>query len=78
MSPSPQTRQPLPSSLTVADRLRDLRQARNLSQTEFGRTIGISGRTVRALESGRYTPSVTLACRVARALEQSVETVFQP
>lgn len=62
----------------VADRLRRLRLERNLTQTELGLSIGVSGRTVRALESGRYTPSVSLACRVARALDQSVEAVFQP
>lgn len=62
----------------VAERLRALRVARRLTQAEFGHSIGVSARTVRALETGRYTPSITLACRVARALDQSVEAVFAP
>ena len=61
-----------------ADRLRDLRLERNLTPAELGRSIGVSGRTILALESGRYTPSVVLACRLARALGRPVESVFRP
>lgn len=66
------------ASGAVADRLRGLRLAHKLTQGEFGLSIGVSARTIRALESGRYTPSISLACRVARALGQPVETVFTP
>lgn len=62
----------------VGPRLRDLRLQRRMTQAEFGRSIGISGRTIRALESGAYTPSINLACRLAQALDQSVESLFTP
>lgn len=61
---------------SVAFRLRELRLARDLTQTELGRSIGVSGRTVRALESGGYIPSIRLACRIAQALDQPIETLF--
>ena len=57
--------------------LKTLRLAQNLTQTELARRLGVSNRTVRAMESGRYTPSITLACRVARELDHPVEAVFQ-
>lgn len=60
------------------NRLRDLRLEKNLSQAELGRRSGISSRTVRAMEHGRYAPSVTLACRLAQVLDHPVETLFQP
>jgi putative transcriptional regulator len=63
---------------TPANRLRDLRLKKNLTQVELGRQAGISTRTVRAMENGGYAPSVTLACRIARVLGHPVETLFQP
>lgn len=60
------------------NRLRDLRLEKNLTQVELGRRAGVSSRTVRAMESGGYAPSVTLACRIARILDHPVEAVFQP
>lgn len=58
--------------------LKALRLERNLSQAELGRRLCISSRTVRAMESGQYAPSVTLACRVAEILGLPVEAIFQP
>ena len=57
-------------------RLRGLRQSLHLTPTNLGRSVGVSGRTIRALEAGRYTPSVILACRIAQALGQPVEILF--
>lgn len=56
--------------------LRALRQAQNLTQAELARRLGISSRTIRAMETGTYAPSITLACRVARELGRPVEAVF--
>lgn len=61
-----------------ANRLRDLRRRRALSRTELARDLGVSSRTLRAIETGAYTPSLTLALRLARLLDLPVETVFQP
>lgn len=60
------------------NRLRDLRLEKNLSQAELGRRLGISSRTVRAMERGGYAPSITLACRIAQLLGHPVEALFQP
>ena len=57
--------------------LKALRLEQNLTQAELARRLDVSTRTVRAMESGLYTPSVTLACRVAQELDRPVEAVFQ-
>lgn len=62
----------------LANRLRDLRTRRTWTQSELAERIGVSRRTIQALESGTYTPSVILACRLARVLDHPVEAVFQP
>ncbi len=61
-----------------ANRIRDLRHEKNLTQAELGRQAGVSSRTVRAMERGGYAPSVALACRIAQVLGHPVETLFQP
>ncbi|WP_420479591.1 helix-turn-helix transcriptional regulator [Brevundimonas sp. FT23028] len=58
--------------------IRAMRQAQSLTQAELAERLGISLRTLRALENGRYDPSVTLACRVARHLQTPVEALFHP
>lgn len=58
--------------------LRARRLEKNLTQAELGDRLEVSVRTVRAIETGRYAPSVTLACRIARILDQPVEALFRP
>lgn len=62
--------------MTAASPLQALRLERNLTRAELARRLGVSSRTVRAMETGGYAPSVTLACRVARELGRPVETLF--
>ena len=62
----------------IPNTLKALRLSQNLTQTELARRLGVSSRTIRAMESGRYAPSITLACRVARILGRPVEAVFKP
>ncbi|HZO62499.1 MAG TPA: helix-turn-helix domain-containing protein [Gaiellaceae bacterium] len=57
-------------------RLRELRQARGLSQAELAGLAGVSRQLVGAAESGRHFPAVDAALRIARALGASVEEVF--
>lgn len=64
----------MPDGLT--NRLRDLRTARGLTQAALAEMVGVSRKTVNTVENGVFTPSVTLALKLARALEQPVEAVF--
>jgi putative transcriptional regulator len=60
----------------LANRLRELRTKRNLTQAELAERIGVSRKTINTVENGIFIPSTVLALRIARALGTSVEAVF--
>jgi putative transcriptional regulator len=62
----------------LVNRVRELRQARpGMTQESLADLCGVTRQTIIALESGRYSPSLELAFRLARAFEVGVEDVFQ-
>jgi putative transcriptional regulator len=48
-----------------------------MTQEELGRRVGVTRQTIIALEAGKYTPSLALAFRIARAFNKRLEDVFQ-
>jgi putative transcriptional regulator len=62
----------------VRNRVRELREVRGLSQSEFGEMIGVSRQTVYAIETGKYDPSLPLAFTIARYFGGRIEDIFQP
>jgi putative transcriptional regulator len=48
-----------------------------LTQQDLAGRAGVTRQTIIALEGGKYTPSLLLAFRLARAFGVSVEAVFQ-
>ena len=60
------------------NRLRELREARGWSQGALAEQLEVSRQTVNALETGKYDPSLPLACRIARLFESRIEDVFLP
>jgi putative transcriptional regulator len=48
-----------------------------MTQQELGNRAGVTRQTIIALEAGKYTPSLVLAFRIARAFNKRVEDVFQ-
>ena len=61
----------------MKNRVRELRNARGWSQTEFGDRIGVSRQTIHAIETERYDPSLPLAFRIARLFGLAIEEVFE-
>ena len=47
-----------------------------MTQEELARKAGCTRQTIIALEAGKYTPSLALAFRIARAFGCRVEEVF--
>lgn len=56
--------------------LKRVRQARGLSQIELAQRAGISRQALSAIEAGAYQPGVSVALKLARELDQSVEELF--
>ena len=57
-------------------KLRELRLARAISQSEMARRVAISRQALGAIESGSYLPGVGVALRLAEALGTTVEVLF--
>jgi putative transcriptional regulator len=62
----------------VVNRIRECRLERQqMTQAELADACGVTRQTIIALEAGRYSPSLELAFRLARALGRDLEEVFQ-
>jgi len=63
----------------IKNHVRRLRfEAGEMTQQELADRVGCTRQTIIALEQGRYVPSLSLAFRIARVFESSVEQVFEP
>jgi putative transcriptional regulator len=60
----------------LANRLRDLRAERDLTQAALAERVGVSRKTINTVENGVFVPSATLALKLARALGCPVEAIF--
>lgn len=58
------------------NRIKELRKARGLTQDELAQKLKVSRQTINSLEKGRYDPSITLAYRLARSFDLTIEEVF--
>ncbi len=48
-----------------------------MTQQQLADKAGVTRQTIIAIEAGKYSPSLTLAFRIARTFGVSVEQVFQ-
>lgn len=60
------------------ERIRRLREERGWSQRELAEKAAVSRQLIGALESGRHTPAVDAALRLAGVLGTTVEALFAP
>ena len=60
----------------LENRLRELREAKGLTQAQLADLIGVSRKTVNTVENGVFVPSTVVALKLAKALDSSVEALF--
>jgi len=60
----------------VKNRIEAIRKERGIRQEEFAKSMGVSRQTISSLENGRYNPSITLAFKIARYFDMTIEEVF--
>jgi len=66
------------STLSVNNRIKELRLARDWSQGDLAGALSVSRQTVNAIENGRYDPSLPLAFTIAGVFGLKIEDVFRP
>jgi putative transcriptional regulator len=61
----------------LTNSLREARAARGWTQAELAAQVGVTRKTINTVENGVFVPSTVLALKLARALETTVEALFQ-
>ena len=59
-------------------KLRELRAAREWSQSDLADKLGVSRQTINAIETEKYDQSLPLAFKVARLFKLPIENIFEP
>ena len=63
--------------MSLTNHLKEYRARLNVNQQEMGRLVGVSRQTISQIERGDYSPSVTVALKIARVCGVTVEDIFQ-
>lgn len=62
--------------MPLQNKLKEYRARKNLNQQQLGSLVDASRQTISLIERGDYSPSVTLAIRIAKVFEAAVEDIF--
>lgn len=57
--------------------IKELREKQNLTLADLAAKVGVKNQTIELLEAGRYTPSLSLAYKIARELNSKIEDLFK-
>lgn len=60
----------------MKNRIEEIRKEKEIRQEEFARAMAVSRQTISSLENGRYNPSITLAYKIAKYFDMTIEDVF--
>ena len=64
-------------NMPLYNRLKEYRAKISVNQHEMGKLVGVSRQTISQIERGDYSPSVSLALKIAKVFEVPVEEIFQ-
>ena len=62
--------------MPLYNHLKEYRAKINVNQHEMGQLVGVSRQTISQIERGDYSPSVTLALKLAKICGVQVEDIF--
>lgn len=63
--------------MPLYNRLKEYRARLGVNQQQMGTLVGTSRQTISQIERGDYSPSVTLALKIAKVCGARVEDIFQ-
>ena len=62
--------------MPLYNRLKEYRARIGVNQQQMGKLAGVSRQTISQIERGDYSPSVTLALKIAKVFDARVEDIF--
>lgn len=62
----------------MENRIKELREAKGLTQEEAAKALDVSRQTIISLEKGHYDPSIRLAFAVSKFFGKRIEDIFIP
>ena len=65
------------AEVSVKNKLRELRAAKEWSQSDLADKLDVSRQTINAIETEKYDPGLPLAFKVARLFKKSIEEIFE-
>lgn len=60
----------------MKNRIRELREERNLTQEDLAKLLETSRQTIISLEKEKYNPSIMLAYKISKVFNQIIEEIF--
>ncbi|MBO4343281.1 MAG: helix-turn-helix transcriptional regulator [Clostridia bacterium] len=58
------------------NKIAELRKEKDMTQKDLADALFVSRQTVISLESGRYSPSLSLAHKIAKTFGKTIEEIF--
>lgn len=62
--------------MPLVNHLKEQRARLGINQAQMGKLAGVSRQTINLIERGDYSPSVTLALKLAQICQVQVEDIF--
>lgn len=62
--------------MPLENKLKEHREKLGINQQDMGALVGVSRQTISQIERGGYSPSVTLALKLAKVCGVMVEDIF--
>ncbi|MGQ5709589.1 helix-turn-helix transcriptional regulator [Lactobacillus sp. PSON] len=59
-------------------KMKAARAAKDLSQAELAKEVGVTRQTISAIEKGNYNPTINLCINICQALDKTLDELFWP
>ncbi|ETP69374.1 XRE family transcriptional regulator [Planococcus glaciei] len=60
----------------LKNRVKELRARYGFTQSDLGKQVDVTRQTIAFIEKGEFSPSITLALKLAKALQTNVDELF--
>lgn len=60
----------------LKNRVKELRARYGFTQSDLGKRVDVTRQTIAFIEKGEFSPSITLALKIAKTFETKVDDLF--